>query len=201
MSLIQFPVRHRHSTAPLLCLMDLQLEYVAEGRAYFLEQKDGSLCNCRRLLAAARERGLPVAHFRQVLPGPYFSGGTAMSSWIEGFQPLPNEAIYQREVPSAYRNEIFRSFVQAMDSPELLLAGFTSERACLSTVIDAVHMDHKVAFIHDASASVGFAGRSAQESHTVATDLIGEYCDVVNTESVLKRFTFADPGRWQAMGG
>lgn len=201
MTLIQFPRRHRRSQAPILALMDLQLEYVAEGRAFFIEHRDACLDNCRRLLRAARGRGLPVAHFRQVLPGPYFNQDSALSGWIEEFRPLPNEAVYQRDVPSAYRNEIFRTFMDAMDEPLVLLAGLTSERACLSTVIDAVHLGHRIAFVEDASASPGFGGHSAGESHAFASDLVAEFCEVIGTDEAVERFTHADPGRWQAMGG
>ena len=201
MTLIEFPRRHRRLQAPVLALMDLQVEYVAEDRAYFIEQKDRCLGNCGRLLDAARERGLPVAHFRQLLPGPYFNEHSALSGWIEDFRPLPNEAVYQRDVPSAYRNEIFRTFMDAMDEPLVLLAGLTSERACLSTVIDAVHLGHRIAFIEDASASTGFAGRSAAESHAFASDLVAEFCEVMSTDEALERFADADPGRWRAMGG
>ncbi len=201
MTLIQFPVRHRQTVAPVLALMDLQVEYVAEGRAFYIEQKDACLRNCERLLSAARHRGLPVAHFRQLLPGPYFNEFSALSGWIEDFRPLPSEAVYQRDVPSAYRNEIFRTFMDAMDDPLVLLAGLTSERACLSTVIDAVHLGHRIAFVEDASASPGFGGRSAHESHAVARDLVAEFCEVITTDEAVERFTRADPGRWRAMGG
>jgi nicotinamidase-related amidase len=201
MSLIQFPRPHRRTQVPVLALMDLQMEYIAEGRAFFIEHKDHCLHNCARLLGAARRRDLPVAHFRQLLPGPYFSEDSALSGWIEEFRPRPNEAVYQRDVPSAYRNEIFRTFMDAMDDPLVLLAGLTSERACLSTVIDAVHLGHRIAFVEDASASSGFGGRSASESHAVASDLVAEFCDVISTEEAVERFTHADPGRWRAMGG
>lgn len=201
MSLIQFPRRPTQTRTALLCLLDLQMEYIAEGRAYCLAQKDGCLDNCERLLEAVRGKGLPVAHFRQVLPGPYFSADTALSGWIADFRPLPNEPMYQRDTPSVLRNEIFRSFVQEMGAPELFVAGLTSERACLATVIDAVQLGFRVTFVHDASASAGFAGRSVEDSHRAATDLISEYCPIATTSDVIGRLTHADPETWQAMGG
>lgn len=201
MTLIPFPRRHRRSPAPVLALMDLQMEYVAEGRAYCLGHAGGALHNCARLLRTARRCGLPVAHFRQLLPGQHFNECSDLAGWIEDFRPLPNEAVYQREVPSAYRNEIFYSLVDAMDNPLVLLAGLTSERACLSTVIDAVHLGHRIAFVQDASASAGFGGRDCRDTHALVCDLIAEYCEVISTDEAVEQFVHADPGRWRAMGG
>ena len=201
MSLVQFPRTHRHAQAPILALMDLQQEYVAEGRAYFIEGLDECLHNCGRLLEAARGRGLPVAHFRQLLPGPYFNECSALSAWIEQFRPQPSEAVYQRDVPSGYSSEFFQSFMEAMEQPEVFLAGLSADRSCLSTIIHAVHLGHRVTFVADASASEHIGARSAGDSHAFMIDLISEYCDVVCTDDVLDRFSHADPRRWRAMGG
>lgn len=201
MTLIQFPYRHRRAPAPVLALMDLQMEYVAEGRAYYLGHSGGALQNCARLLASARQFDLPVAHFRQLLPGQHFNECSDLAGWIQEFRPLPNEAVYQRDVPSAYRNEIFCSLVDAMDDPLVMLAGLTSERACLSTIIDAVHLGHRIAFVEDASACAGIGGRGCQDAHAFVCDLIAEYCDVISTDEAVERLSHADPGRWRAMGG
>jgi len=200
MSLIQFPGRHRQAHAPILALVDLQKEYVSEGRAFSIGKADNCLANCRRLLAAARERGLPVAHFRQLLSGPFFNESTEFSRWIDEFRPMPSEMVYQRSMPSCYQNEFFCTFMEAMAEPVVLLAGFTADHACLSTVIDAVHRGHRVAFIQDASASQSLGSRTAHDSHAFMTDLISEYCEVISTQEALDRFTHADPKRWQAMG-
>ena len=201
MTLIQFPRRHRQTQAPILALMDLQMEYVAEDSDFFIGHLGGCLHNCRRLLHAARARGLPIAHFRQLMSGPSFNENSALSGWIEEFRPLPSEAVYQRDVPSAYRNDIFRTFAEAMDTPLVLLAGLTSDRACLSTVIDAAHLGHRIAFVEDASACSGIGGRAAADSHAFVTDLVAEFCDVISTDQALDKFSHADPRRWRAMGG
>ena len=201
MSLVHFPRAHRNAQAPILALMDLQQEYLAEGRAYFIEDLDECLGNCERLLDAARARGLPVAHFRQLLPGPYFNECSALSGWIERFRPQPSEAVYQRDVPSGYSSEFFHSFMEAMDQPEVFLAGLSADRSCLSTIIQAVHFGHRITFVADASASEHIGGRSASDSHAFMIDLISEYCDVVSTDDVIERFSRADPRRWRAMGG
>ena len=201
MSLLQFPKRHQRTDAPMLILLDLQKEYVSSGRAFSIDQIDGCIGNCQRLLDAGRANGLPIAHFRQLMSGPYFNPSTSFSEWIEEFRPRPSEMVYERRMPSCYDNEIFSAFMESMGNPVLFLAGLTAERACLSTIVDAAHRQHSITFISDASASLEIGGRSSSESHGFVSDLIQEYCDVISTDEALNRLTDADPRRWRAMGG
>ena len=49
---------------PVLVLVDVQKEYIAEGRPFCLETIGPSLDNLRKLLAHARAKGWKVIHMR-----------------------------------------------------------------------------------------------------------------------------------------
>src|SRR5207244_6459205 len=91
MHVIPFPLRSRPEGAPLMCFLDLQVEYVAEGRALALEERAPWMENCRRLLAFARAERMSIAHFRQLWRGTLLNPATPFAGWIEEFRPRPSE--------------------------------------------------------------------------------------------------------------
>ena len=90
------------SSEPLLLLVDLQQEFVADGRLLQIHSIGEALENCRRLLAYAREQRWPIAHARWVQHGAYFNRSLPFSSWIPGFEPRGTELVYDKPGPSCY---------------------------------------------------------------------------------------------------
>src|SRR5687767_3716332 len=101
MNVIRLPL-HRARKQPILCFLDLQLEYVSEGRTLAVETMDPWAANCRSLLAFARQMRMPIAHFRLLQRGPLFNPATGFAGWIEEFRPRPSEMLYERAMPSCY---------------------------------------------------------------------------------------------------
>jgi nicotinamidase-related amidase len=201
MTLLEFPRKFRPAGAPLLIMADLQLEYASEGRAFSVPGLGPCLKNCGRLLQAARDVHLPIAHFRQLQTGSFFNEDSDYSHWIDGFQPRPSERVYERNMPSCYHNGIFADYLDTIEKPELFLAGLTSDRACLSTIIEAAHRRHSVYFIEDASASRPLEQWPAGVCHAFMRDLIAQYCPVITTIEAIDHIQHTDPRRWEAFGG
>lgn len=187
MTILRFRAPARDPSSTLVVFADLQLEYVAAGRAHSLAETEACIANCRQLLNSARNARLPIAHFRQIRADTHFNKQCRFSGWIDGFQPRANEMVYERSLPSCYANDDFCGFLEHVSQPVFLLAGLSGEQACLSTAIDAHHRDHGLVFIRDCSATTSLAGLSETQSHDALCDLISKYADILPMQVVLKQ--------------
>lgn len=185
MNIIHLPLQNQRSH-PVVCFVDLQVEYVTQGRALAVEETEPWMSNCRRLLTFAREQRMPIAHFRQLRRGAFLNQATEFSSWIEEFRPRPSEMVFERGMPSCYSAGGFASITENMDNPILVLAGLTSSGACLATAIESYHRQHSALFISDASWSQPIGSATATASHDFASDLIGQYCDVMSSDGLVE---------------
>lgn len=179
------PRRRGGHSSPLVCFVDLQMEYVADNRRLALDEREPWMSNCRALMASARQCKLPIAHFRQLRRETEFNVATEFCGWIEEFRPSPFEMVFERPLPSCYAAERFDELLRSLDNPEFLLAGLTSAGACLSTAVEAFHRGDQCVFIEDASASQSVAEQTEIESHRVITDLMRSYCQVMTTSQAL----------------
>ena len=165
------------SVVPTLVLLDLQQEYIASPRMFAIPDVEAALENCRRVLRHARQVGLPVAFLRMVGRSPFFNPALSYSRWISGFEPVSSDMVFERSKPSCYAS---REFANAMSEGggHFVLAGFSGEAACLSTVMEAFHRGHHVTFLADASASHGLDQIAPQSVHETVVQLIGLFGEV-----------------------
>jgi nicotinamidase-related amidase len=168
---------------PTLVFVDMQKEYVATPRLIAIPEIDEALANCGKLLAHARESGLPVAFIRWLdRSGPFFNQATPFAGWIEGFEPQRNEMIFERKRPSCYSSDGFAQFMEH-GGKDVVVAGFAGESACLSTMIDAFHRGHHLTYVQDASASHKLVEMTAEEVHSAVSRIASLYGDVVKTDT------------------
>jgi nicotinamidase-related amidase len=168
------------SNVPIVVLVDMQQEYLAKPRLLAISKIDRALDNCRRVLDHAREIGLPVAFMRLLNESGFFNRATPFVRWIEGFEPYRNEMVFERGSPSCYSCEPFAALMN-QSRGGIVLAGFAGESACLSTLIDAFHRNHKVIYLYDASASHALEDVPADEIHRAVSKISGLYGDVYET--------------------
>jgi nicotinamidase-related amidase len=185
MNVIHLP-RQRQRSYPVLCFIDLQLEYVSDGRALAMDETDPWLGNCRRLLSFAREQRLPIAHFRQLRRGAFLNPATSFSGWIEEFRPRPSEMVFERSMPSCYSAPGFPAMTDNIDDPLIVLSGLTSSGACLATVLDSFHRNHTSCFISDASWSQPLGCASSSEANAFSGEIIRQYSDVMSTDELIE---------------
>src|SRR5258705_11758542 len=141
---------------------------------------DRALDNCRRFVDPARRIGLPVAFVRMLSESAFFNRATPVARWIEGFEPYRNEMIFERSSPSCYSCEPFAALMN-QSRGGMVLAGFAGESSCLSTLIDAFHRNHKVAYLCDAAASHALDDVSAGENTPAASQRSGLECGDLQT--------------------
>jgi nicotinamidase-related amidase len=179
-SLISLRTFVNSSSVPTVVFVDMQQEYMATPRLLAIPDIEPALANCRRVLDHSRSVGLPIAFVRLLDDSAFFNRATPFVRWIEGFEPLRNEMIFERSSPSCYSSELFASLMN-QNRGGIVLAGFAGESACLSTLIDAYHRGHKVAYLADASASHALDDMIADEVHRAISKISGVYGDVYET--------------------
>jgi nicotinamidase-related amidase len=168
------------SDVPTMVFVDMQQEYLAAPRLLAIPDIDPALSNCRRVLDHSRKIGLPIAFIRLLDDSAFFNRATPFVRWIEGFEPHRNEMMFERSSPSCYSSELFASLMN-QNRGGIVLAGFAGESACLSTLVDAYHRGHKVAYLADASASHALDDLAAYEVHRAVSKVCGLYGDVYET--------------------
>lgn len=123
-------------SSALVCL-DLQRERLGgEGAA-------GAVTACRAVLEQARRRRWPVLHVHN--RHAQFAGGRP----IPGLEPLPSEAVFARQGPSAFTNKTFSQTAQALGGP-LVLVGFSLADTVMATAFAAADRDLAVDVVEDA---------------------------------------------------
>jgi nicotinamidase-related amidase len=168
------------SDIPTVVFVDLQQEYIATPRLLAIPSIEPALANCRRVLDHARKMGLPIAFTRLLDDSAFFNRATPFVHWIEGFEPQRNEMIFERSSPSCFSSELFASLM-SQNRGGIVLAGFAGESACLSTLVDAYHRGHNVAYLADASASHALDDMTADEVHRAVSKVSGVYGDIYET--------------------
>jgi nicotinamidase-related amidase len=168
------------SSVPIVVFVDLQQEYLATPRMLAIPDIDAALENCRSLLDHCRSVGLPIAFMRFLDNSAYFNRATPFARWIEGFEPQRNEMIFERSSPSCYACDSFTALMN-QSRGGFVLAGFAGESACLSTLVEAHHRNHKAVFLHDASASHRLDDVSADDIHRAVAKISALYGDVYET--------------------
>lgn len=169
---------------PLLILLDCQVEYVSEGRAYYIQDAGTALANCATLLETARLARMPIAHFRTSIAGHFFNDNTQFAQWVEPLKPRGNEYVFKRSLPSCFSSPAFSDLMASIERPEFIVAGLTGSNACLSTMVDFFHRGYKATFVHDCSASPRVGEISEQDMHRKAECLISLYGAVSSLAAV-----------------
>ena len=196
MGIIQVPQLRRKATAPLVAMVDLQKEYVAKGRASYVEGLEHCLTHCRTLLNVARELGLPIAHFRQADRGHYFNRLTHFSKWIDGFEPRANEHVYERHLPSCLSNDSFAKLISGVDEPRIIFAGLTGEQSLLTTAIDGFNRGWRSTFVIDCSATRVLGRLTPADAHFETFRIISLYAEVSMLEEILGPLRETAPYQW-----
>src|SRR6185295_8607364 len=77
---------------PILVVIDIQKEYVTEGRPYFINGIGPSLEKAKSVMATARAAGWELVHIRHLQKGEIFSPESPYSGFVAGFEPAKGES-------------------------------------------------------------------------------------------------------------
>ena len=165
---------------PTLVVVDIQQEYIAAPRRLALPHITDALHQCKSAIDYARAIGLPVAFVRWLGKSTFFNAASPFANWIDGFQPLHFDMIFERAKPSCYASAAFAKMIDQAGG-HFVMAGFAGEAACLSTAIDAFHRGHQMTYLVDASTSHQLHDISSADTHRFVSQVISLYARVIDT--------------------
>lgn len=176
----------RRTTVPPLLFVEM-FEYQLEGplprRA---EEVQSALAKSRMLLDYARAEGWPVG-FTISLSRANRSKGVGLG-WIEGFQPRRGDMVFETSGDSCYSSAEFAEAITSTGNC-FVLAGFSGERVCLATLIDARRIGHRAGLIEDAICVRPMHGLDMGESHRALVAIASNHAIVLTA------------GEWLRFGG
>jgi ureidoacrylate peracid hydrolase len=173
--------------SPVLVLIDIQKEYVTQGRPFFIESIGPSLQNCRTILDHARKKQWKIVHVRHFSSqGEIFNASNEYSGFVEGFEPILNEIEINKAVPSCYSSDKFKTIMDDNKDNDIIIIGYGSTMCCLSTIIEGYHRKQKVIFVKDASAAKKGMKFSEKDTHESVCDVVNIYSKVLTTQQLLE---------------
>lgn len=178
--------------APALILIDLQkaIDHPSWGERNNL-QAEG---NAARLLAAWRQRRLPVYHVRHdsIEPESTYRPGQPGNNFKPEAMPVDGEPVIVKKTNSAFIGTDLAERLRAAGHKRLAIAGAITNNSVEATVRMAGNLGFDVLLVEDAGFTFGRRDwhgrwRTADEVHALSlANLHGEYCTVVTTDECLR---------------
>lgn len=167
----------RRTNVPPLLFVEM-FEYQLDGR----RAEQPALENCRGLLEHARSQGWPVGFTIALSRAHRTKTGLG---WIEGFQPRRGDMVFETSADTCYSSD---EFAEAMTNAGncFLLAGFSGERVCLATLIDAARNGHNAGLVEDATSVRQMPGLDLSESHRALVAIAGNHGAILTTQEWIR---------------
>lgn len=176
---VPFRELQKRKLIPPLVFVDMHNNQVRETIEFRATHFVRALENCRLLLEHARLQRWQLAFVTPLHPGEQRKRETPW--WVPGFEPSRNDMVFDRSDASCYSSREFADAITEVGGV-FVLAGFSAEEACLSTMIDATRNGHHAGFVTDASVTRPLPGHSAEESHRAVIALASRYATLTSTQ-------------------
>jgi nicotinamidase-related amidase len=191
MPLPAYPLVSLPSTAALL-LIDLQL--AVDNPSWGQRNNQDAEKNAGRLLAAWRERGMPIYHVRHdsTESNSTYRPGQIGNRFKPEVMPLDSENVIVKHTNTAFIGTDLEAQLRAAGHTVLIVVGVSSSNSVEATVRMAGNLGFDTYMVADGTftfAKKDWSGRlrSADEVHDMALAILhDEYCAVVNTNDVLQ---------------
>ncbi len=159
-------VDHPFSTdGAALLVIDMQRYFTDPSSHASFPEADAIVVNIQLILAAFRQRGLPVIFTRHALArgeepgrmsdwwGENITVENPLSAIDERLRPLASEEVVRKTRYSAFVGTELESILGGLGATRLVIVGVMTHLCCESTARDAFMRDHEVFFIVDATAT------------------------------------------------
>lgn len=179
------------SSTPALLIIDMQkaIDDPKWGRRGQPQTED----NLQLLLAAWRERRLPVVHIRHDLTDPQspYRSGTEGNEFKAVVEPQIGEPVVDKRTNNAFIGTDLMDVLDELQIRSLVIGGVLLENSVDATVRMAANLGFEVIIPQDAVASTertDLQGRvwSAEDVHALTLAVLqGEYAQIKTTETVI----------------
>lgn len=143
------PANLAHAT---LVIIDAQKEYLSGPLA--LTGVAEAVANIQQLLAAARAAGRPIVHVHHLgTVGGLFDPQGERGEFIPGLEPLSDETLIGKLLPSAFHGTALEKRLQDLGSLDLIVCGFMSHSSVSTTVRAAKNLGFRCTLVEDACAT------------------------------------------------
>jgi nicotinamidase-related amidase len=185
---------HTSSSAALL-VIDVQQGLASPSLG--LRNNPQAESNMARLLAAWRERDLPIVHIQHCSTDPTSPlrpelPGNAFKQEVE---PMEGERVFKKNVNSAFIGTGLEQFLHDSGISQLVIVGLTTDHCVSASTRAAFDLGFDVTLISDATAAFernGYDGvhYSGDEIHRInLVSLDGEFCRIRSTAEILDKMS------------
>lgn len=179
-----------------LVIIDVQNDYFSGGK-WELHKADAALGNTQRILAAFREKKLPVIHIQHISNGPnaaFFAPDTYGALIHANLTPIEGESHIIKHAPNSFFETGLADTLKSQSITDIVICGMMSHM-CVDTTTRACR-DHglNATLIEDACAARDLNYNNkiipAETVHDVfMASLNGTFANVIKTEEFITRFT------------
>ncbi len=177
-----------------LVIVDIQNDYFPGG-AFELEGTESAATNAAGILAAFREKGLPVVHVRHEALDPskgFFLPHTSGAEIHPSVAPLADETVVLKHYPNSFRETNLEAVLRTLGVEKLVVVGMMTLMCVDATVRAASDMGYEVVVAHDACAAraLEFGGVTVPAAQVHAAYLAALqifYAEMVDTGTLLGR--------------
>lgn len=138
-----------------IIVIDLQNEYLPTGKLP-LTGIDAAVANAVKVIADARQRGIPVLHVRHesaTSEAPIFVPGTDAVAIQAAVAPAAGEPVIVKHFVNSFRDTDLQQQLQARGITEVVIIGAMSHMCVDAGVRAAADLGYAVTVLHDACAT------------------------------------------------
>ena len=179
-------------TKTALLLIDFQNDYFQGGK-WQLVGTEAAAAQGAKLLAAFRDKGLPVVHVRHEFPtddAPFFLPGSEGAQIHASVAPQVNEPVVVKQQINSFRDTELKQLLDEQGIEHLVIAGAMSHMCIDAGARAAADFGYQVSVADDACAtlnlSTGDKTVPAADVHRVSMAALGfAYGRVASTDELL----------------
>ena len=169
----------------MILAIDIQNEYISEGRPFNIKSITASLNNAKSIIETARKQEIPVWHMRHEQEKNVFVKGSLQSDFINDFKPASGELCFTKDMYSCFSSAEFTKRLAEENPEEIIIIGYGSSMCCTCTIIDGIHRGYHFTLIEDATASRSFPHATEEEMHRSAINVLTQYANIKNTNDLI----------------
>jgi nicotinamidase-related amidase len=174
-----------------LLIVDIQNDYFPGGKMALEGSEDAGL-QASALLAACRDRRMPIIHVQHISMHPgatYFLPDTEGVRIHANVAPAGNEIVIRKQFPNSFRDTLLLDHLRQSSINELVIAGMMTHMCIDATTRAACDLGFKCFLAHDACAtrSLAFGGTtiSAEQVHCSFLSALSDAYATVQTAKEL----------------